>query len=157
MLSTSYSRSTFNRTLVRSLLVGALATIGVAVGITPDLTRSPQFAFQTAASAQSVSQEEIRNYASAVLAMEPLRQSAYDDIKRIIRAEPPNIVCSQPSSFNSLPRNARDIAVNYCNRSREIVRRYFNDLSRFNTITERVRTDNDLERKVQNAMIELQR
>ncbi|MFP4009643.1 MAG: DUF4168 domain-containing protein [Spirulinaceae cyanobacterium] len=157
MLLTSYPRFFVNRFLVRSLLVGALATMGVAVGITPDLSQNSPLSLQNAAYAQNVSQDEIRNYAQAVLAMEPLRQSAYNDIKRIIGSEPANIVCSQPSSFNNLPRNARNIAVNYCNRSREIVRRYFNDLSRFNTITEQVQSSEDLKRQVQNAMIELQR
>ncbi|MEC4805941.1 MAG: DUF4168 domain-containing protein [Jaaginema sp. PMC 1079.18] len=157
MLSTSNSRFFVNRLLVRSFLVGALATLGVTVGITPDLTQNAPFSLETAAYAQSVSNDDIRNYAQAVLAMEPLRQSAYNDIKRIIGSEPANIVCSQPSSFNNLPRNARNIAVNYCNRSREIVRRYFSDLSRFNTITEQVQGSDDLKRKVQNAMIELQR
>lgn len=157
MLLTSYCRFLANRFLVRSLLVGTLATMGVVVGITPDLAQKSPLSLDNAAYAQSLNQDEIRNYAQAVLAMEPLRQSAYNDIKRIIGSEPPDIVCSQPSSFNNLPRNARNIAVNYCNRSREIVRRYFNDLSRFNTITEQVRNNADLKRQVQNTMIELQR
>lgn len=157
MLLTSYSRLFVNRFLVRSLLVGALTTIGVTVGIAPDFSQNSPLTLGNAAYAQSVSQDEIRNYAQAVLAMEPLRQSAYNDIKRIVGSEPANIVCSQPSSFNNLPQNARNIAVNYCNRSREIVRRYFNDLSRFNTITEQVNGSAELKRQVQNAMIELQR
>jgi Domain of unknown function (DUF4168) len=142
----------------KALLVATLAAGSVLLGIVPTVSgASPRLTFQTAAYAQEVSQQDAINYARAVLAMEPLRQAAYDDIKRIVGSgQVPNIICNQPSSFGSLPGNARQIAVNYCNRSRDIVRENL-PIDRFNQITERLQSDADLKRRIQNAMIELQR
>src|SRR5689334_12824903 len=65
---------------------------------------------------QSFNSNDITSYAQAVLAMEPARQEAFGQIKKIVGgAEVPQIVCSEPNSINSLPSKARDIAVNYCN------------------------------------------
>jgi len=160
MLITQRSPFILNSILLRSLVAGTLATTGILLGIAPDLSQKTlTAAFQTAALAQqNVSQQEIMNFAKAVLAMEPLRQSAYSDIKRIIGPAPvPNIVCSEPSSFNRLPETARQIAVNFCNRSRDFVTSNGLTTERFNELTRRVQSDADLKRRVQNAMIELQR
>lgn len=159
MLAILSLRSNSNKALSNALLVATLAAGGVLLGIVPAVSGiSGRLSFQTAAYAQAVSQQEVTNYARAVLAMEPLRQAAYDDIKRIIGSgQVPNIICSQPSSFGSLPGNARQIAVNYCNKSREFVRANGLTIERFNEITNQVQANDDLKRRIQNAMIELQR
>ena len=145
-------RSNFNKIL----LVASLATGSILFGIVPTVSGTSRLSFQTAAYAQSA--EEVTNFARAVLAMEPLRQAAYDDIKRIIgSSQVPNINCSQPSSFSSLPGNARQIAVNYCNKSREFVRANRLTIERFNEIANQAQSNAELTRRIQNAMIELQR
>lgn len=145
-------RSNFNKIL----LVASLATGSILFGIVPTVSGTSRLSFQTAAYAQSA--EEVTKFARAVLAMEPLRQAAYDDIKRIIgSSQVPNINCSQPSSFSSLPGNARQIAVNYCNKSRDFVRTSGLTIDRFNEIASQAQSNADLERRIQNAMIELQR
>lgn len=160
MLITQRSPFILNSILLRALVVGSFATTGVLLGIAPDLSQKTlTAAFQTTAVAQqNVSQQEVMNVARAVLAMEPSRQAAYRDIKRIIGPAPvPNIVCSQPSSFSRLPQTARQIAVNFCNRSRDFVIENGLTTDRFNEITRRAQSDEDLKRRIQNAMIELQR
>ncbi|MDY7011990.1 MAG: DUF4168 domain-containing protein [Cyanobacteriota bacterium] len=145
-------RSNFNKIL----LVASLTAGSVLSGIVPTVSGTSHLSFQTAARAQSA--QEVVNFARAVLAMEPLRQAAYDDIKRIIgSARVPNINCSQPSSFSSLPGNARQIAVNYCNKSREFVRSNGLTIDRFNEIANQAQSNPELKRRIQNAMIELQR
>jgi hypothetical protein len=153
MLTMLSWRSNFNKIL----LVASLATGSILFGIVPTVSGTSRLSFQTAAYAQSA--EEVINFARAVLAMEPLRQAAYDDIKRIIGSaqQVPNINCSQPSSFSNLPGNARQIAVNYCNKSREFVRANRLTIERFNEIANQAQSNEDLTRRIQNAMIELQR
>lgn len=159
MLATLFLHSRTRQALSRTVLVGAMTAGSLILNLVPAISEaSHRLSFQTAAYAQSIDRAEITNYARAVLAMEPLRQATYDDIKRIVGSrEVPNIVCSQPSSFSSLPGNARQIAVNYCNKSREFVRSNSLTIERFNEITELVQSNADLKRRIQNAMIELQR
>lgn len=138
------------------MLVATLAAGSILSGIVPTISGTLGLSFQTSVRAQTGA--EVTNFARAVLAMEPLRQAAYDDIKRIIgSAQVPNINCSQPSSFSSLPGNARQIAVNYCNKSREFVRANGLTIERFNAIANQAQSNTDLKRRIQNAMIEIQR
>ena len=90
--------------------------------------------------------------------MEPSRQSAYDEIKKIAAPDPPpNIACNSGNTFSGLPGNARQIAVNYCNQSRQIVQDSGLSIERFNQITSQIQGgDVDLERRIQSAMRELQ-
>jgi len=70
--------------------------------------------------------------------------------------ELPSIIVKR-ESFNNLPANAQRIAVDYCNKSKKIVKDNGFTASQFNAITNRIRTDNNLRRRVQNEMIRLQR
>ncbi|MBE9114312.1 DUF4168 domain-containing protein [Lusitaniella coriacea LEGE 07157] len=161
MLTLKCSRSVWDKILVRYLVIGTLAATGVLAGVVPTISnQSPGLTFQNTAQAVDLSSKELLDYAKVLLAIEPLRQSTYDDIKRIVGSRSsriPNIVCSQPSSFRELPGNARQIAINYCNSSREIVRSHELTIERFNQITTSVQSDPGLKRRVQNAMIQLQR
>lgn len=161
MLTPKCSPSVWDKILLRYLIIGTLATTSVLAGVVPTISsQSPGLTFQNTAQAVDLSPQELVNYAKVLLAIEPLRQSTYDDIKGILGSRSrkvPNIVCSQPSSFRELPGNARQIAINYCNSSREIVRSHELTIERFNQITTIVQSDPGLKRRVQNAMIQLQR
>jgi len=108
--------------------------------------------FGTAAQAQSYSDADVANYARAFLAIEPVRQQAI----REIGSSATGIVCSDNNNFDSLPREHRAVAVNYCNRSREIIMTFFGSDSagrqRFNDIYRRTRgnppADPDLYQRV---------
>jgi hypothetical protein len=85
------------------------------------------------------------------------RKQAYQEISRILGKSPPAITCNQRESFNNLPANAQRIAVDYCNNSKKIVQDSGLTAAQFNAITNRISSDDNLRRRVQNEMIRLQR
>lgn len=144
--------------LSQTLIIGAFATVGVLSGFAPDLSgRSSNFVFSSPAYAQSVSNTEVTKYARAVLVMEPVRQTAFNEIKKMIRSgDIPPIVCHKPKSLNALPNNARKIAVNYCKRSKEIVESNGLTINRFNAITVNLQNDSNLKRRIHNELLHIQ-
>ena len=160
MLTLNYLSSYFRQTLTRSLLLSILTTLSILGGVVPELSRqTPQliFSFPVIARAQEFSNEQIRKYAQAVLNIEDLRRQAYQDIQRIIGTQPPDIICNQPNTLRNLPTNAQKIAIDYCRNSKTIVERSGLSVTLFNNITTRVQSDQNLKRKIQNAMIEIRR
>ncbi|MBH8575285.1 DUF4168 domain-containing protein [Nostocaceae cyanobacterium CENA369] len=143
-------RNSLPTMLSRTLFFGALTTSSLIVGT---------LTFHSKADAQSppINNTEITSYAQAVLAMEPSRQQAFEEIKQLVgNQEVPKIVCNDPNSMNNLPRKARDIAVNYCNRSQKIVEDNGLSIDRFNGITVEIQNNNNLKRQVYNTLIRLQ-
>ncbi|MBF2065533.1 MAG: DUF4168 domain-containing protein [Calothrix sp. C42_A2020_038] len=107
---------------------------------------------------QAVNSTEIVNYAKAVLAMEAPRQQAFDEIKKIIgNSEVPKITCNDPNSFNALPGRAKNIAVDYCNRSQKIVEENGFSIDRFNEVTVQMQSDQGLQKRIYNQLIILQK
>jgi len=148
--------SKFNRLLAQCLTVGSLTGLSLLLGWVPRISTSNlAIAFDSAAVAQSAGNAEITNYAKAVLAMEPLRQSAYNEIKKLVN-QVPNIICSQPSSFSSLPGNARKIAADYCQESKAIVEANNLTIEQFNRITRNQQQDTQLRERIQAELIRLQ-
>jgi hypothetical protein len=106
----------------------------------------------------AVNNKEVTNYAQAVLAMEPARRKAFEEIKQIIGGgEIPKIVCNDAKSMNSLPGKAKDIAVNYCNISQKIVEDNGLSIERFNKITMEQQSNNNLKRQIYNTLLRLQK
>lgn len=140
------------------LLSGLVAAVGVLGGLVPTLSpNAPMLDFSRAAYAQSISQNEMRNYARSVLAIEPIRQSAFQEIRRILRTDNvPSIVCHQQSSLQNLPSNVRQIATSYCSRAIEIVERNDLTINRFNTITLNLQSNPSLEERIRQEMIRIQ-
>ena len=151
-----FSSSSPNKILTRSLASGFLATTGILIGFLPQFSGQATLTFNYAAYAQDFSQEQLQKYAQVVLSIEPHRQQAFEDIKQIINGAPPNIVCNQPSSYGSLPSDAQTIARNYCATSKQIVESNSLSVSQFNDITQRAQADEDLERRIQEAMLDIQ-
>lgn len=147
----------------RSLVVGLLATLGLLSGAVPKLgAQSPAAMFSNAAYAQTttttaVSNEEVRNYARSLLSIEPIRLTAYEEIKRISGSDRvPAIACHQPDSLNNLNRNIREIAVNYCTQAISIVASNNLSIGRFNTITSLLQNDRALASRIQDELVRLQ-
>ncbi|WP_414548458.1 DUF4168 domain-containing protein [Anabaena sp. CCY 0017] len=136
----------------RNLFFGILATASLVTG-------SMTFSLRADAQTPAVNNtDDITNYAQAVLAMETPRQQAFDEIKKLIGGgEIPKIICNDPKSMNSLPRQAQDIAVTYCNRSQKIVEDSGLSIDRFNKITLELQSNNNLKRQVYNTLIRLQK
>uniref|UniRef100_UPI003EB95F2A DUF4168 domain-containing protein n=1 Tax=Okeanomitos corallinicola TaxID=3231550 RepID=UPI003EB95F2A len=105
-----------------------------------------------------VSSTEVTSYAESVLEMEPKRQEAFEEIKKVIGSkEVPKIVCNDSKSMNSLPGKAKDIAISYCNDSQTIVESKKLTIERFNEITMETQNNSDLKRQIYNTLIRLQK
>ncbi|MBD1870893.1 DUF4168 domain-containing protein [Cyanobacteria bacterium FACHB-471] len=150
--------------LVRPLVIGILSTVSLVSGLVPgfqanSLDRTATVAISNSAYAQAnaISDQEVEDYARSVLAIEPIRQETYNQIKQIIgNRDVPAIACHQSNSLNNLNRNIREIAVNYCNQSIAIVEQNNLDIGRFNLITTSQQSDAQLRERIQRALIQLQ-
>ncbi|KGF73080.1 hypothetical protein DO97_03390 [Neosynechococcus sphagnicola sy1] len=152
-------RRNLNRVLARSLVVGAIVTAGILGGIVPSWTgTSYKLALSSLAAAQTFSDSEITNYARAVLAIEPVRQAAFNEIKRTVSAgDLSSVVCNRQAGIARLPRSIRRVVVDYCRQSKTIVESYGLTPSRFNEITLKIRNDQELQQLVQRELLRLQR
>ncbi|MBD2743348.1 DUF4168 domain-containing protein [Coleofasciculus sp. FACHB-1120] len=156
MMTLYSSRRSLNRVLSQCLSVGTLAALSLLLGFAPGLSeRSHSLDFSSQAYAQTFSTQKLINFARAVLAMEPGRQAAYNEIKRIV-GSPPNIACSQPNSLRSLPGNAQAIAINYCKQSQKIVQSNGLSIEEFNLITVEAQKNSEVAAQIKNEMIRLQ-
>jgi Domain of unknown function (DUF4168) len=150
LLSSALSHH-YTYTIPQSLLFGVITTASV---ISSTLLLNSKAYAQTS----PVNNTEINSYAQAVLAMEPARQHAFEEIKKLIGSgEIPKIVCNDGNSINGLPRKAQDIAVNYCTRSQKIVEDNGLSIDRFNKITIEAQNDNNLKRQIYNTLLRLQK
>lgn len=121
---------------------------------------------QQAAIAQSdISNEEVTQYARAVLAIDQYRNAAYTEIKDILLTVEMDISdisvsCTDTQDISEVPRSVRrdvrEILTRYCNQSRSAVED--NELTprRFNQITEAHSSDQNVYERIQQELIRLQ-
>jgi hypothetical protein len=134
----------------QSLLFGIIATLGL-------FSHVLFWNFKVDAQTLTINNTEINSYAQAVLAMEPSRQHAFEEIKKIIGSgDIPKIVCNDPNSIRSLPKKAQDIAVDYCNRSQKIVEDNGLSIARFNKITIEAQNNDNLKQQIYKTLLRLQ-
>jgi hypothetical protein len=140
------------------LLSGMIAIAALLSGRVPLLLAAkPEMTWSHAAQAQQVTDQELRQYGQALLIIEPMRQAAYDEIKRILgTADVPAIACHRPSSLNNLRPEIREIAITYCNRSIEVVERFDLTITQFNRITVQLQRNSDLASRLQEILVQLQ-
>ena len=118
------------------------------------------FGFNSQGIAQTlnINNTEVTNYAKAVLGMEPVRQQAFEEIKKLIGSKDvPQVICNDPTSINALPGKAKDIAGNYCNHSQKIVEDSGLTVERFNKITVEIQNNNNLKKQLYNTLLYLQK
>ncbi|MFW6359206.1 MAG: DUF4168 domain-containing protein [Chroococcales cyanobacterium] len=158
MLSKSLSSHSLNKRLSQSFIIGTLTTFGLLVGISPNISGElPRLTFNNTAYAQGITQEEIKSVAQIILLTETPRQRTFADIERIMGAKPSSpIACHQPDTLRNLPRQAQEIAVEFCNNYRQVVESNRLSVTRFNEIIRQAQSDSNLEKRIQNAMIQLQ-
>ncbi|MEM6835650.1 MAG: DUF4168 domain-containing protein [Cyanobacteria bacterium P01_C01_bin.120] len=154
-------RRSVAKLLTLGLLSGWLGAMGLPLAPTADLPFAPQ-----AAMAQSrISNDEVTQYARAVLAIDQYRNAAYTEIKDILLTVEMDISdisvsCTDTQDVSEVPRSVRrdvrDIIAGYCNQSRKAVED--NDLSprRFNEITQAHGSDQTVFERIQQELIRLQ-
>lgn len=103
---------------------------------------------------QTFSDQDIKNYARAVLALESRRYEVINEIKKIV-GEVPRIVCDEPSSINALPGNAPRLAVSYCEQAKRVIETKGLTVTRFNDMTRRQQTDPKFRQRIQSEILRL--
>lgn len=139
----------FSQSLIFSLVTG-MTLLGSIVPKVSGETFSVRLHYPV--NAQDISDVDLNKYAEAILAMETSRQQSYSDIKKIIGEAPPEILCDKPSSYESLPVDAKKIAVDFCENSEKIVKKSGLSVSKFNQITRMAQSDQGLQQRLQTLM-----
>lgn len=145
--------------LARYSVVGSLSTLAVITLAAPNFSVGSRVFSNAVAIAQTdqpFSAEEIRNYARAVLGMEPRRQAAYEEIRSNVGDTVPTVVCNQNRSINQLRSEVRAIAVNYCTQAKAIIESNGLSISQFNDITQQQQSNAQLKQLIQNELLRLQ-
>ena len=156
--SLNTSKFGFNRMLRQSLLLGIISTAALASGWAPGLygQSSPSLVFGAAAQAQDISNEDITSYARSVLAIEPKRLGASQEIKGIAGGSVPRVVCNETQEINRLSGNVRGIVVNYCQQAKKIIETNGLTVSRFNQLTLLQQANPALKQRIQAELLRLQ-
>lgn len=143
----------------RWLTIGALSATGLLMGWVPNLSLTPNVAIMGhAAQAQTaISDADVRNYARSVLDIESRRQAALQALRNVSpNQQVPNIRCNDRGSLNGLSREARQIAVEYCTVSQQVVEQNSLTIQEFNQITTAQQRDRGLAQRIQQELIRLQ-
>jgi len=146
-----------NRTLTYFLTTSILAIVSILIGLTPD-NYSWQPVYQGGsflAYSQDLTDNKINQYAQAVVNIEVERQRAYNTVKTILGTTPPDIICNKPETFRSLVPDAQKVAVNYCVKAKSFVENVGLTVTEFNSITQKLKTNPALEKRIQKAMLQL--
>jgi Domain of unknown function (DUF4168) len=98
---------------------------------------------------QGVSNADLRRYAQVIIETEPLRLEALNTIQSQIGGQVPSLMCSEPSTMNGLPGNARRVFVNYCNSVNSSAQRHGLSQGTFNRITTLVSSDSRVRERLQ--------
>jgi Domain of unknown function (DUF4168) len=152
-MTTPHARSYFYR-LSCPLLLGMMTSLlSILGGIIPDLTARQPISFTNGlAQAQEFSDPDLRNYAAALVQIEPIRQSALAQVSRANSGGLPNLVCNQPSTMESLNSEAKSLFIKYCNQCESIAASRGLSIDRFNQITQAVRSNPQLQNRVRGFM-----
>ncbi|MEG3936262.1 DUF4168 domain-containing protein [Microcoleus sp. B13-B4] len=139
------------------MFAGIISTAALASGWVPGLyTQSPNLVFGAAAQAQEISSEEITSYARAVLAIEPRRVEAFNEIKGMAGGSVPRVVCNETQEINKLSGGVRGIAVNYCQQAKKVIEGQGLTVSRFNQITLLQQANSGVKQQIQAELLRLQ-
>ncbi len=157
------AKSSVTRVLRMSMMAIVLSTASVLTGLVPNvssLLTTGEIRFERTAYAQNISNRELRNYARALIAIEPIRRRAYDAIEEVLgENRVPSIECHRPNTINDLPSDIQDIARDYCEQSIRIVERNNLSIEDFNRITQQVNRQgngSELHQRLEEILIDLQ-
>lgn len=120
-------------------------------GVPIYLSHSNTLEWSTAAFAQTT--DKVRDYARAVLAIEPIRINSFKTVQKMMNGTVPTDVCRQ----GQLPGQVRMICNGFLDDSARIIRQHNLSISEFNDITQRSKTDPKLMKQIQQELIRLQK
>jgi hypothetical protein len=149
-MTTSNTHTNFP-VLSRPLLLSAIVSfLSIGAGIVPDLTAQyPHQIFSSAAQADDLSDSDLRNYAAALMQIEPIRQSTLTQVSRANGGgRLPNLVCNQRETMEGLSSEAKSLFINYCNQCESIAASKGLSIDKFNQITQALRSNSQLKERV---------
>ncbi|HIK18711.1 MAG TPA: DUF4168 domain-containing protein [Leptolyngbyaceae cyanobacterium M33_DOE_097] len=133
-------------TLIASLMLAGLTTADVALS-----QKSPFSVWVSVAQAQTPAQ--INEYARVAFEIEQMRRKNYAQAKRIMGGNVPEDVCRQ----QDIPSAVKGICDDFTRRAADIIKRSALTPAQFNDITRRRDRDPELERKIQQEILRLQK
>jgi Domain of unknown function (DUF4168) len=150
LMTTSHARTKFNILSCPLLLSAILSCLSLGAGIVPDFTaRQLSQIFNSAARADEFSDSDLRNYAAALMQIEPIRQSSLAQVSRANGGgKLPNLVCNQPDTMSGLTNEAKLLFINYCNQCESIAASRGLSIEKFNQITQSLRSNQQLKNRV---------
>lgn len=99
----------------------------------------------------------IDNYARAVLGIEEIRLSTLTELETLMGTDAvPTISCHQAQTLESLPQDAQNRVVSFCESSIGLVEKNNLSIEEFNRITNEQRNDDELARAIQDALLRIQ-
>ncbi|MGF1513313.1 MAG: DUF4168 domain-containing protein [Elainellaceae cyanobacterium] len=151
------------RTLYRYGAAGMAIALAAGLWSSPDAI-APRAMLDAAwsgrAQAQTpaaISPQEVQQYARSVLRIETLRTVALRQIQPLVDEDAlQRLACHQSDSVRRLPAQAKDIFVNYCAESVDVVEQSGLSIARFNEITVAQPSDPQLTNQVQQTLRRLQ-
>jgi hypothetical protein len=148
---TRRNSSNFSRPLLWGLMASFLSILS---GIVPDFAApQPSQIFASAARADEFKDKDLRNYAAALVQIEPIRQSTLAQVSRALGGgKLPNLVCNQPGTMSGLNAEAKSLFVNYCNQCQSIASRHQLSIEQFNQITQALRSNPQLKQRVRSFL-----
>lgn len=154
-----------SRSLCRAIATGIMSGWLGMVGLPATVVGShTPWATQPAIAQTNIANEEITQYAQAVLLIDQYRNDAYTEIKDILLTVEMNVSeiginCSDADLSRvprSVRRDVRNILVEYCNQSQDAVEATGLSPRRFNEITEAHESDQTVFERIQQELIRLQ-
>ncbi len=145
------------KNLANTFLITILTATGIITGIVPQLSfKTGELNFSRIVYAQNITDDQLKQYAQALVEIEKLRQPTFANLESMVGKEKASqLSCNQENTINQLPDNARGIVTSYCNQSEAIVKKYGLTNSQFNQITKSVNQNPSLKQKLESIIRQL--
>ena len=166
MLNGDFILPKLNQLCVRVISSSVLASLGILLGLAPELSVRSSIenqsqlvtvSFSTFVAAQEITPEETNSYAKAGFEIEMLRRDIYQEIKAIVNQPPGDIVCDRQETLEELQPEVKQLTEQFCNQTIEIVRQNNLNVDRYNELTSYYDRQDDFYQQVQKILLKLQK
>lgn len=124
-------------------------------GSSPNAASSP---VSTEELAKAITDPEIKNYAKAVVAIEQLRKTTNQEMTKISGDKPfDKVACTEPETIANLPPKMQEVAIVFCTKVRKVSEENGLTIPRFNAITVNAKNNPDLQKRINDQLITLQK
>lgn len=108
--------------------------------------------------AKTITDQEVKNYAKAVIAIEQFRKTTNQEMTKISEGKSfDGVVCTEPETIGSLPKKMQEVAIVFCTKARKASEDNGLTIPRFNAITFNAKTNGELQKRINEQLITLQK